>query len=82
MSTSDYDKKYGHLASLADIALDLGMNVHQLERWAEKGKKNDFPDPDVVLGRYKLYDKEKVAEWVHLWRKINKNLGSRSARNQ
>jgi hypothetical protein len=54
---------------------DLKVSYSQLERWADKDRKIDFPEPVETLGRYRFYDKDQVIRWVILWTKLNKNMG-------
>lgn len=79
---SKLEQRYGHLETLPNIAANIGVNINTMNRWAERSRKNDFPEPIRVQGRYKLYDQDAVAEWVYLWQKINKNFGQASKLNK
>lgn len=72
----------GHdeLAQLSVIAPLAGVSISQLNEWGRRAT-NDFPEPVVTLGKYKLYNKEQVIAWVSLWLKINKNMGNPGLRN-
>lgn len=69
-------ERYKKLDTLPNIAERLGIDIKQMNRWAERNRKLDFPQPIKRLGKYRLYDADKVEEWVILWLKINKNLGN------
>lgn len=71
------EKRFGHLDTLANIAKDLGINVNTMNRWAERGRKHDFPEPERYQGRFRLYNREHVEEWVYLHLKITRNLGNK-----
>lgn len=77
----ELDKRLGHLDTLANIAQDLmvefDVTYNQLYRWSEHDRKLDFPKPVRQQGKYKLYDRREVAEWVYLWLKISKNMGNK-----
>ena len=70
----DIVRKHDKLQTLPAIAERLDININTLNRWAEASRRNDFPEPVQRLGRYRLYDSEKVEEWVYLWLKINQNF--------
>lgn len=67
-----------NLAQLGDIADELGIPRKRLARWAEPHRKIDFPKVKRQMGKYRLYDKTEVKEWVYLWMKISKNLGNKN----
>ena len=60
---------------LSVIAGELDVSISQLENWASRRDKNDFPQPMVTMGRYHLYDKVQVKNWYTLWRKVNQRMG-------
>lgn len=70
---------------LRDIEVMLRINsnvdpkpsLSQLETWAEKHEKNEFPLPAKTIGRFKFYDIEEVTEWVILWHRATRHMGNR-----
>lgn len=70
MSSSEVE----NLESLRTIAEELGIEPNTLSRWAEPSRKLNFPTPRRRLGRYALYDRNEVKEWVALWIKVSKNM--------
>lgn len=53
------------------------ITERQLRRWAEPVRDIGFPEPKRKLGKYSLYDKDEVVEWVILWMKISIKLGNK-----
>lgn len=71
------DDRMENLEPINVIARELGESEKQLTSWATRRETNDFPPPIVTMGRYHLYDKVQVKNWVRLWKKVNASMGNK-----
>lgn len=69
-----YGDRLDNIWPLKDVAEKLGVEEHQLRRWAEPDRNIGFPEAVTTFGRYKLYDVEEVQEWLTLWERVTKNF--------
>jgi predicted DNA-binding transcriptional regulator AlpA len=60
--------------SLANIGEKLNISSDQMNRWAEEGRNNGFPEPVTKLGRFKVYDEREVVAWIDLWLRLTKKM--------
>jgi hypothetical protein len=56
-------------------------SLTQLQEWARKADKNNFPLPERTIGRFNFYKYEAVRDWVILWRRATKGMGRKDLNN-
>lgn len=74
MSDDDLTKRFENVDTLANIANELGIKPNRLIRWSDTDRNIGFPKPIQTMGRFKLYDKKEIEEWIYLWEKVTKNM--------
>ena len=68
------EEELADLATLSTLAKELGLTETQIRAWERRSAANGFPAPKQSLGKYHIYSRTEVSEWLQLWKIVKENF--------